>query len=439
MTVFVYQLRLAFKSLRRNPVLSALMVVAIGLGIAVSTASVTIYYIYSGNPIPDKSDVLFHVELDNWHPDKPFDSDHPERAPFQLSYRDATAIMQSDVPTYQTAAFRGEFIVFPDDDQQRPFREHIRMCFSDFFLMFEVPFQYGNGWDEAADQTPESVIVIDSEMNQKLFGGINSVGRSLKIQDRYFTIIGVLAPWRPTPSYYDPTGDPFGKPEGIFMPFNFTPVLEVYSSGSTWGWTPDSITNHEAYMQSEMLWIQMWVQLDSATQKQAYQDYLDAYVIEQKKLGRFARPLNNRLLNVMTMLEEQEVVPDSTRSQLVVSLLFLVVCAINLIGILLGKFLSRAPEIGVRRALGASRSSVFIQHVLECEVIGVLGGGLGLAISVLVLNLINRMLSTGEHLHLDLTMVGAGLLLSLVAGLIAGVYPSWRICHVAPAVHLKMQ
>jgi putative ABC transport system permease protein len=56
--MFAYQLRLAFKSLRRNPVLSALLVAAIGLGIAVSTASVTIYYIYSGNPIPNKSDVL---------------------------------------------------------------------------------------------------------------------------------------------------------------------------------------------------------------------------------------------------------------------------------------------------------------------------------------------------------------------------------------------
>jgi putative ABC transport system permease protein len=437
--VFVYLLRLAFKSLRRNPVLSALMVVAIGLGIAVSTASVTIYYIYSGNPIPHKSDVLFHVELDNWHPDTPFDSDHPERAPFQLSYRDAMAIMQSDIPTYRNAAFRAELIVFPDDDHQRPFREYIRMCFSDFFMMFEVPFQYGSGWDDAADLAPESVIVIDSEMNQKLFGGINSVGRSLKIEDRYFTIIGVLAPWHPTPRHYDPTTRPFGKPEAIFMPFNFTPVFEANSSGNTWGWTSDDINSYGDYLQSELLWIQMWVQLENETQRQEYQDFLDAYVLEQKRLGRFARPLNNRLLNVMTTLEEHEVVPDSTRSQLVVSLLFLIVCAINLIGILLGKFLSRAPEIGVRRALGASRYSVFIQHVVECEVIGILGGGFGLVISVLVLNLINRMLAAGEQLHLDLNMVGAGLLLSLVAGLIAGIYPSWRICHVAPAVHLKMQ
>jgi len=437
--MFAYQLRLAFKSLRRNPVLSALMVVAIGLGIAVSTASVTIYHIYSSNPIPHKSGVLFHVEIDNWHPDRPFDRDHPERAPFQLSYRDARALMQSEIPTYQNAAFRTELMVFPDGDEQRPYREILRMCFSDFFVMFDVPFKYGDGWDAAADQAPEPVIVIDSRTNQRLFGGSDSVGKSLKIADRYFTVIGVLAEWRPSPKHYDPTVNPFGEPEAIYMPFNFTPVFEITNYGNTWGWMSEPIDSHEEYLQSEMLWIQMWVQLDDETQKQAYQDFLDAYVLEQKKQGRLSRPLNNRLLDVMATLEEREVVPDSTKSQLVVSLLFLVVCAINLIGILLGKFLSRAPEIGVRRALGASRRSVFTQHLIECEVIGVLGGSLGLALSVMVLNAVNRMLSNGEQLHLDLTMVGAGLLLSLVAGLIAGIYPSWRICHVAPAVHLKMQ
>ncbi len=437
--MFAYQLRLALKSLRRNPVLSALMIVAIGLGIAVSTASVTIYYIYSGNPIPNKSDVLFHVELDNWYADSPFDSDHPERAPTQITYRDALELMHSQIPTYQNAAFQSEVMVYPAGDDQRPFREQVRMCFSDFFVMFDVPFQYGSGWDDTADQAPEPVIVIGSEMNQKLFGGIDSVGKTLKIENSYFTIIGVLAPWRPTPRHYDPTSNAFGEPEALFMPFNFTPVFELTSRGNTWGFTSDSINSHEEYLQAELLIIQMWVQLDSESQKLAYQDFLDAYVLEQKKLGRFLRPLNNRLLDVMTTLGEFEVVPDSTRSQLVVSLLFLVVCAINLIGILLGKFLSRAPEIGVRRALGASRRSVFIQHLLECEVIGVFGGALGLGISVLVLNLINRMLANSDQLHLDLNMIAAGLLLSLIAGLIAGIYPSWRICKVAPAVYLKMQ
>jgi putative ABC transport system permease protein len=121
----------------------------------------------------------------------------------------------------------------------------------------------------------------------------------------------------------------------------------------------------------------------------------------------------------------------------VISLLFLFICSVNLIGILLGKLLGRAPEVGVRRALGASRASVFFQHLVECELIGLLGGVLGLGLSVLLLKMLNRMFETGGIYQLDLTMVGAGLVLSLGAGLIAGLYPSWQICRLAPAVYLK--
>ena len=62
-----------------------------------------------------------------------------------------------------------------------------------------------------------------------------------------------------------------------------------------------------------------------------------------------------------------------------VGLLFLVVAAVNLIGLLLGKFLARADEVGVRRALGASRRDVFLQHLVECQVVALLGGAIGVA------------------------------------------------------------
>jgi putative ABC transport system permease protein len=183
----------------------------------------------------------------------------------------------------------------------------------------------------------------------------------------------------------------------------------------------------------------MWVQLDTGAQREAYASFLDAYVAEQKTLGRFARPLNNRLLDVMTWMREIEVVPKEANTTVVISLLFLLVCSVNLIGILLGKFLARAPEVGVRRALGASRGSVFMQHLVECELVAVLGGLAGLGLSVLALKLVNRMLDNGGYFALDLPMIGAGIGLSLVAGLVAGIYPAWRICRLAPAIHLKLQ
>ena len=59
--MFTYDLRLALKSIRRNPVLSALMVSAIGIGIGACMTVITVYYLMSGNPIPQKSAELFAV------------------------------------------------------------------------------------------------------------------------------------------------------------------------------------------------------------------------------------------------------------------------------------------------------------------------------------------------------------------------------------------
>jgi putative ABC transport system permease protein len=119
------------------------------------------------------------------------------------------------------------------------------------------------------------------------------------------------------------------------------------------------------------------------------------------------------------------------------------VCALNLMGLLLAKFLARAPEIGVRRALGASRKQVFVQHVVECELVGLLGGVLGVVLSLGAVAVANGWLKTmvqrGDLVRFDATMAAFAFGLSLLAGLLAGVYPAWRVCRIPPAVHLKLQ
>jgi putative ABC transport system permease protein len=112
-------------------------------------------------------------------------------------------------------------------------------------------------------------------------------------------------------------------------------------------------------------------------------------------------------------------------------------------GLLLSKFLARAPEIGVRRALGASRKQVFLQHVVECELVGVLGGALGILLSLAAVAFANgwvkALFNRADLIHFDATMAAYAVGLSLLAGLVAGVYPAWRVCRIPPAVHLKLQ
>jgi putative ABC transport system permease protein len=214
--------------------------------------------------------------------------------------------------------------------------------------------------------------------------------------------------------------------------------MEMYSTGNTQGWSPWP-ESYEGFLQSEYLWIQLWVQLDTDEQRRRYRTFLDAYVVGQKKLGRLERPLNNRLRDVMGWLRFLELVPDEATALRIIALLFLLVCSVNLIGILLGKFLARAPEVGVRRALGASRRWVFVQHLIECELIGVIGGLMGLLLSVWGLEVVDRLFDSQLNFRLDLNMYLVALALALVSAMVAGAYPAWRICRIPPGAYLKTQ
>jgi len=439
--MLAYQLRIAANSLRRTPVLSALLVAGIALGVAVATTFVTTFHVMASDPIPGKSRQLFYVQVDNWTPDRPWDRDRPEEPPDQLSWREVQNLLASDLPARQAASFKANLTVHPESREERPFRALTRVTRPDFFEMFEVPFLYGGPWDAAAEAARSPVVVLGEATNRRLFGGDDSVGRTVRIEDRPFTVLGVVAPWAPRPKFYDVTNGALQDPEELYVPLSLTLEMEIRSAGNTSNWKPWD-GEFADFLESESVWLQMWVELPTAQARQEYEDFLAAYVHEQQQVGRLTRPVNNRLRDVREWMTVSEVVPPEAKTMLIIGLLFLLVCSINLIGILLGKFLGRAPEVGVRRALGASRGSVFAQHLVECEVVALLGGAVGLALSTVTLRVLNRLFTEGaerELFTLDLTMLGAGVALALAAGIVAGAYPAWRICRVAPATYLKQQ
>lgn len=441
--MFLYNLRIAAKSLRRNPILTALLVGAIALGICVSTSFIAIRHMFEKDPLPGKSDQLFYVRMDNWDPSRAYVAEDPHSLPTQITYRDMRGLMRSDIPVRQSGMFKTRFFVFPDPKQGRPFRQDVRMVFGDFFPMFEIPFQYGSGWDKAADAKPEQVVVLGQEMNQRLFGGANSVGRTVRLGQRDYKVIGVIdKSWKPNLRFYDLTQNATIT-EGFFMPFNHTVPQQIFTSGNSDGWKGQDGDGFEGYLNSEQVWIQFWAELPTPEKQQAYRDFVNNYVRDQKKLGRFQRPLHTEVTDMGETFDAFAIMPQGIKSMSIVSVLFLVVCSLNLVGLLLGKFLARVPEVSVRRALGASRLQVFLQHVVECELVGILGGAIGLALSFGVLRLLSSMMNQGVgpaiQIPLDSEMVLVSIFLSLVAGLLAGFYPSWRVCSVAPAMQLKVQ
>ena len=105
-------------------------------------------------------------------------------------------------------------------------------------------------------------------------------------------------------------------------------------------------------------------------------------------------------------------------------------------------FLGKASEIGLRRAVGASKPQIFTQYLTESAIVGLLGGLFGILLSwggLAALRALYQGTATERLAHMDWAMVAVTVLIALAASLMAGLYPTWRACQIAPATQLKTQ
>ncbi len=433
--MFGYYFNLALRSFRRNKVLTALMVVAIALGIGTSMTTLTVFYILSGDPLPGRSQNLYFVQLDPASMDGYIAGEEPAE---QVTRFDAETLLAQKKGDRQAMMTGGGLSIEPEKAGLRPFNVDARYTSTDFFPMFDPPFEYGNAWSSTEDAGRAQVVVISKELNDKLFDGKNSVGRNIRIEQNDFRIVGVLKYWRPTPRFYDLNSDRYGEVEQVFMPFSTAVEKKFGRNGSMDCWGDSN--NDETGLNAPCTWIQYWVQLDSPAKADAYRQYLSNYSDQQRQAGRYERPTNVRLRDVMAWLEQNRVVPNDVRLQTWLAFGFLLVCLVNTIGLLLAKFMRRSGEIGVRRALGASRRSIFAQALVEAGTIGLAGGALGLGLALLGLWAVRQQPASYAALaHLDPLMLLVTFALAIVASLLAGLLPAWRACQVAPALQLKSQ
>jgi putative ABC transport system permease protein len=434
-----YYLALGVRHLRQSPVLTGLMVITLAVGIAASMATFTVLRTMTGDPLPHKSDRLF-VPLLDLRPNDGSDPDpHP---PLLLSYGDAVALRDARKAARQSALIRIGPVIDAGRGDVPPFFGEGLAVDADFFGMLEIGFVRGGPWTLDDDRRAARVVVLTQKIADRVFGSTDPVGKTVRIAGNDHVVTGVIADdWEPLPRFYRLVGGPgaFGGEDQILLPFSTAIAAQMDPQGMI-NCHADPEPGYEGLKKSECVWITYWVETATAGDAAAYRDFMTGYVSEQRKLGRFPRPDNNRLHDVMSWLDHNRVVSADRRIQTYLAFGFLLVCLINTIGLLLAKFSARSGEIGVRRALGATRSAIFQQYLIEAGVIGLAGGAVGLGLTFAALWQIGKQSDQAAMVaHMDGAMFGATFALAVVASLLAGLLPTWRACKVQPALQLKSQ
>ena len=361
--MFGYYAALALRSLKRNPVLTGLMITAIGFGIGTSMTALSVSRAMSGDPIPEKSRQLFMVQVDSWGPDKRGERNE-DGLDENMSYIDAMALKNLHAAQRQTSIYSTYLKARPADPKLKPVGVIVPAVDSEFFPMFNAPFRFGSPWSRSDDQEGNPVVVISRKLNDQYFAGANSIGKTFMLDGESYRIVGVLDDWPLVPRFYNLHILPYGQIDEIFIPFARA-IKAQAQMVSGMSCQDTSTASFEARLRSECLWIQLWVELPAAADVAKYRTALNNYAADQQRTGRFHWPPHTQIRDVMQWLQYRHIVPNEIGLLVLASFGFLFVCLMNAMGLMLARIIGRTQDLSVRRALGASRTAIIGQCLVE--------------------------------------------------------------------------
>jgi len=294
----------------------------------------------------------------------------------------------------------------------------IRRTDAPYWSILDFAFVAGHAFGEAEVAGGSRVAVISRSTARKLFGDAAAVGRSFETQGQTFTVIGVVRD-----------------------------VPRVREAAYADIWAPVTTLPTDAWKTSLMGDFNAMLLADSPRHFRA----ITAEFAARLPHVVMADPDHYKTMSGSPRTRLEDVAAeaagtdhDMPRTGLFIgaltllALLFMLLPAINLVNLNISRIFERVSEIGVRKAFGASSGHLVGQFLVENIVLALLGGVIGLALSVWALHAIN---GSGVIANADFRMnpriFAYGLALSVFFGVLSGAYPAWRMARLDPIEALR--
>ncbi|HEY5920878.1 MAG TPA: FtsX-like permease family protein [Kofleriaceae bacterium] len=423
-----FYLRMAWRSLRRSRGLTAVMILALSLGIATWYAQQQIF-MYLDSRMPVAREHVYQVALERGEavPDGRASLVVPLLPSILLTPRDAQGVLAGAASHRHTMTFGAPALIEPEGKPAETVR--VRYATRDLFELFSIPLREGEPWSAAADAgwlagTPVDVAVVDERLARRLFGAGSALGRRLRVDGADVRIVGVVAAsHREHYHLYErfvPTLDavylPLAHARAAHAEADFQHVVASGEAGS----------------------VGVWVQLPTESARLAFTASAAEYLTRERAAGRTAAP---RAVTLRTARQWQAAFAPGGTINLwpLLSAMCLVTCVLNLVRMLMAKFAGRSHDLGLLRAFGARRRGVMGQLLLEAVLIGLCAGACGMLLGVALMPLATQTLqdAAGSVPLISARAVLATVGASVGAALLAALYPAWRLSRGTPAAQLR--
>ena len=265
----------------------------------------------------------------------------------------------------------------------------------------------GRSFTEVEDQATNTVVVINAKLSEMLFGQRDPIGQRMKIQGVPFTVIGLF---NPPPTLFG-EGD---NPEAVIPHQTMVKYLDYWK-----GWMDFLVGPTE-----------------DATTEQAMEDVTVA--LRTKRGLRPGQPENFSVVSQDRFLEKLNQTTLLFRMvMLALSSVGLMVGGVGVVAIMMISVTERTREIGVRKALGATRREILWQFLVEAATLTLVGGAVGMLVGGLVAFAIAHL--TPIPANVPFGSVIAALAAAALTGIVFGLYPANKAARLDPVEALRYE